>query len=180
MTFSHLLLLLLEFEALLDVVHGVDGDVPVEADPEQGTSSRRQVQGGPPPAAPGQQPLEEEGGVGVRHHGAVEAAEQFADGVAGGDLGGGAAVSVSLEAERPGKRFAVEKATLKRNKNRLCSNTCGCNSTVLKSNEKKYTQGLRDLFEKSDLFALDPTPKRNLISERRIPPQSEFIVTKFG
>ncbi len=30
------------------------------------------------------------------------------------------------------------------------------------------------------MFALDPTPKRNLIWERRIPPQSEFIVTKFG
>ncbi len=75
------------------------------------------------------------------------------------------------------------------NKNRLCSMTCGIDKKKLRGNTTKVSKIQMDPWknsvaqsrrkrshpkENSDQGATDPTPKRNLITGRRIPPRREI------
>ncbi len=91
-----------------------------------------------------------------------------------------------LEKHKKNEIFCRTKkasVSLRNNKNRLCSRTCGIDKTtkIKKIAKKDYSKDCKpwmDPTPKRNLIFLvtDPTPKRYLVKEPRIPPQRKFRV----
>ena len=75
---------------------------------------------------------------------------------------------------------------MRQNKNRLCSKTCGGENTKKRKEIKQIIEGIinttkESMVEKKNMLkTLDPTPKRNLIRKRQIPPRREIWSKSLG
>ena len=89
----------------------------------------------------------------------------------------GSSLSAEVFSSAKGGYFRWIRCYFTKQEQTLIQRPAAATTLFKKVSRKIILRGWGISLTKSDLFALDPTPKRNLIWERRIPPQSEFIVT---